>query len=48
MIPITFACGHRLDWNDGDPAPVCPECGDRRIARVVAPAPRITGVVTHG
>ena len=44
MIPITFACGHRfsLDASVQTP-PVCPTCGEHRVSRVTAPAPRFTG-----
>jgi len=45
MITLTFACGHAGRWQDGDPDPRCPVCGETRIARVQAPPPRITGAV---
>ena len=45
MITLTFACGHVGRWQDGDPDPRCPVCGEARIARVQAPPPRITGAV---
>ena len=42
-IPVTFACGHRQDWQDGTDPPVCARCGERRVARVQAPAPVFRG-----
>lgn len=44
MITLTFACGHRQAWDEGGSV-VCATCGERRIARTVAPAPRFRGVV---
>lgn len=45
VIAISFACGHDLQMIDVDrvPEPHCPHCGESRMARVDAPAPRITG-----
>lgn len=46
MISVYFSCGHPPTmWQDGDGDPRCPLCGDRKIARVSAPPPRITGAV---
>lgn len=41
MITVEFACGHRRDV-DGDSTRTC-LCGETRIARVDAPAPRFVG-----
>ena len=46
MISVTFACAHRFDLELSDMAPECPTCGERRVSRVTAPAPRFTGWVT--
>jgi predicted RNA-binding Zn-ribbon protein involved in translation (DUF1610 family) len=47
MIRVTFACGHVLaDVDASQDAPVCPECGERRIVRVNAPQPKFRGVAT--
>ncbi len=44
MIQIVFACGYRLDVDEGaSSAPVCPTCGEPRISRTIAPPPRFTG-----
>lgn len=45
VIEIGFACGHDLQTVDVDKvtSPVCPQCGESRVMRVTAPAPRITG-----
>ena len=43
MIKVLFACGHRQEWQDGETTPVCKVCGERRIGRVTAPAPRFAG-----
>ena len=42
MITLTFTCGHtqRVNENVKEP-PVC-HCGERRVQRVNAPAPRFT------
>ena len=45
-ITIRFKCGHSREWADGDDAPVCAECGERQIARTVAPPPRFRGVAS--
>lgn len=43
-ITVTFACGHAVTVeNDVKDAPVCPQCGQRRVSKVKAPAPRFTG-----
>ena len=44
MIRITFACGHRL-MQDAIEVPLCPVCGERRVASVKAPPPRFRGMV---
>lgn len=43
-IYIRFACGHRfaIDAN-ANGAPACPTCGESRVSRTTAPAPRFTG-----
>ena len=43
MIYVKFACGHRFSV-DGNSAPVCPTCGERRVSRTQAPAPRFVGI----
>lgn len=45
MIRLIFRCGHRQDWQDGE-EPVCRTCGERQIARSVAPPPRIRGAAS--
>lgn len=42
MITVRFACGHLYEV-DGNDAPVCPRCGEHRVSRVTAPAPRFNG-----
>lgn len=44
-VRLTFACGHAQTWQEGD-APVCATCGERRVARTAAPAPRFHGTCT--
>ena len=40
MITVTFACGHSQQVNENvTEAPMC-RCGERRVSRVKAPAPR--------
>ncbi len=47
MIEVSFACGHRLDMETaGGAPPICPQCSERRVAHVKAPAPRFRGIVT--
>ena len=41
-IVVTFGCGHQAALPLPVTAPVCPECGSRRVRAVVAPPPRIT------
>jgi hypothetical protein len=42
-MTITFACGHRVTLDaSADNPPQC-SCGERRVARVQAPAPRFRG-----
>lgn len=44
-IEVTFDCGHRVEVPlNPDSAPVC-ACGERRIRRSFAPAPRFRGAV---
>ncbi len=45
VIGIAFRCGHDTQQIDVDrvPVPTCPHCGESRVLRVDAPAPRITG-----
>lgn len=45
MISIRFACGHTLDADPDKAAPIC-HCGEKRIALVKAPPPRIVGTAT--
>lgn len=54
-IQIRFACGHGTGVSsEAQDKPYCPECGETRIARVLAPPPKIRGLgtsplkVTHG
>lgn len=44
-ILLTMACGHRVKAPDDIRAPLCPTCGETRVAHVKAPAPRFRGVV---
>lgn len=44
MIRVRMACGHPLEWDETQPAPPVCACGDRRVSRVTAPAPRFVGV----
>lgn len=44
-VRLTFACGHGQAWSDGQ-EPRCEQCGERRVSRVTAPAPRFRGVCT--
>ena len=45
MIRIFFKCGHGSESADlaMSQPPVCPECGERQIADVKAPAPKFSG-----
>lgn len=45
-IRVTFVCGHaRSLGSDADKSSVeCELCGERRVARVHAPPPRVTAV----
>ena len=45
-ITIRFKCGHAQAWEDTEQAPVCRTCGERQIARTVAPPPRFRGAAT--
>ena len=42
-VRLTFACGHGQTWNEND-VPICATCGERRVSRTKAPAPRFRGV----
>lgn len=42
MIRLLFLCDH-TGTSDGTGVPVCPVCGETRVARVTCPPPRITG-----
>lgn len=42
MIEVTLACGHTMKVS-GEDAPVC-HCGERRVQRVKARAPKFRGV----
>ena len=41
-VQIVFACGHRQPWRR-EATPRCRDCGETRIARTDAPAPRFSG-----
>lgn len=43
-ITVTYACGHTQSIGaNSDTPPIC-ECGERRVSRVSAPAPRFRGI----
>lgn len=42
-MTITFKCGHSVQMDDVQQAPVCKDCGERQISNVNAPAPRFKG-----
>jgi len=43
MITVSFACGHRIAYDDKvESSPIC-QCGETRVRRVDAPAPRFAG-----
>lgn len=43
-ISIRFACGHKFSIDASVTAhPTCPACGETRVSRTAAPAPRFTG-----
>ena len=42
MITLTFACGHTLRVKEDVKDPPECHCGERRVQRVKAPAPRFT------
>lgn len=44
-VSVKFACGHTLDADPDKAAPIC-HCGEKRIALVKAPNPRIVGTAT--
>ena len=45
MITVSFPCPHAsVEWDEGTGGtPQCPICGERRVSRVQAPAPRFRG-----
>lgn len=46
-ITVTFACGHSVSVSEsGDWRAVCGACGDNRVSRVKARAPRFVGTVS--
>ena len=45
-ITVTFRCGHHQIVGPDADIVICPQCGERRVARVVAPPPRFRGVAT--
>lgn len=46
MITVVFACGHTQRLGDEfDQAPRCGDCGERRVSRTKARAPKFTGAV---
>lgn len=43
-IYVRFACGHRFALDASvNSAPICPTCGETRVSRTSAPAPRFSG-----
>jgi hypothetical protein len=44
-VSVTFACGHSATVLTDGAAPQC-LCGETRVSRVKAPAPRFRGVAT--
>ena len=46
MITIFYRCGHRQVVGPDHDAPICPQCGERRVGQVSAPPPRFRGVAT--
>lgn len=43
-IYVRFACGHRFSIDPSVNAqPTCPACGETRVSRTTAPAPRFSG-----
>lgn len=46
-MTVTFKCGHRVNAErDVKTAPVCPECGERVVARVDGARPTFKGACT--
>jgi hypothetical protein len=43
-VTLQFACGHQAEWQAQDQSPHCPACGERRIAKTLAPVPTFRGV----
>lgn len=41
---VTFACGHRMRLETGIEIPQCSACGETRVARSSAPAPKFRGI----
>jgi hypothetical protein len=46
MISLRFACGHAMRGDDRMTQAQCSHCGETRVSRVMAPAPRFVGIVT--
>lgn len=42
-IKTRMACGHVVDWEDGQAPPMC-ACGERRVSGVTVRAPKFTGL----
>lgn len=45
MISVTFECGHTKTANGSEAQLQC-QCGETRVAAVMAPSPRFSGCVT--
>lgn len=44
MIKVRFGCGHEGEVaENASSAPICGECGDQRVSRTKARAPRFVG-----
>lgn len=43
-IRLSFACGHAQTVSDTEQVPICETCGERRVSRVTARAPKFRGV----
>lgn len=46
MITVRFICGHGAQLGAQQEAPVCPSCGETRVARTSAPPPKFRGVAS--
>lgn len=44
-LQLRMACGHALTVSETEATVICDECGERRVSRVTARAPRFRGVV---